>query len=155
MHCGEWQHDVSKSTEMRKKIVGLKNNARAAAMASQAFFVLRQRFAVDKNLAGIGGIETGQKPEQSGLATAGRPNERKRVSESDFEIHGIKDGLGAKLSCYPAQKDFHYLRSFSGISSGITPKSGRGTSTISSTITGSKGTPGATGGAARRSLKTT
>jgi hypothetical protein len=88
---------------MRKKIVSLKNNARAAAMESQSFFVVRQRFAVDENLTGIGGIETGQETEQSGLATAGRPNERKRVSEFEFGIHGIKDYLGGKLFCDPAQ----------------------------------------------------
>ena len=155
MNLGERQHDISKGAEVGKEIEGLKNNARVAAMNSQSLLIPRQRFAIYENFTRIRSIKTGEEAEECGLASAGWSDKRECVGKLRLEIHGIKDGLGSEFLCETAQKDFHFLRSFSGISSGMTRKSGSGTSTISSTITGSNGTPGATGGAARRSLNAT
>ena len=155
MNPGKRQHDISKGAEVGKEIEGLKNNARVAAMNSQSLLVLRQRFTIYENFTSIRGIKTCEQSEECGLASAGWPDKREGVGKLRLEIHDIKDSLGSEFFCETAQKDFHLLRSFSGISSGMTPKSGSGTSTISSTMTGSNGTPGATGGAARRSLNAT
>lgn len=155
MNLGKRQHDISKGAEVGKEIEGLKNNARVAAMNSQSLLVLRQRFTIYENFTRIRSIKACEQSEECGLASAGWSDKREGVGKLRLEIHGIKDSLGSKLFCETAQKDFHLLRSFSGISSGMTPKSGSGTSTISSTMTGSNGTLGATGGAARRSLNAT
>ena len=155
MNLGEWQHDISERAKVGKKVEGLKNNADAAAVESEMLLVPRQRLAVDKDSTRIGGIKAGEQSKECGLATAGRTDQREGMGKLDLEIHRIQHGLGSKFLCETAQNDFHLLRSFSGISSGMTPKSGKGTSTTSSTMTGSNGTPGATGGAARRSLNAT
>jgi len=155
MNLGKRQHDICKGAEVGKEIEGLKNNARVAAMNSQSLLVLRQRLTIYENFTRIGRIKPGEETEEGGLTSAGWSDKGEGVGKLRLEIYGIKDSLGSKLFCETAQKDFHLLRSFSGISSGMTPKSGSGTSTISSTMTGSNGTPGATGGAARRSLNAT
>ncbi len=155
MNLGEWQHDISECAEVGKEVEGLKNNTGAATVESEMLLVPGQWLAIDKDFTRIGGIKTGEQSKQCGLTSAGWSDQREGVGKVDLEIHGIQHGLGSKFLCETAQNDFHLLRSFSGISSGMTPKSGKGTSTTSSTMTGSNGTPGATGGAARRSLNAT
>jgi hypothetical protein len=41
MNLGEREHDISKGAEVGKEIVGLKNNARVAAVDPQALLVPR------------------------------------------------------------------------------------------------------------------
>lgn len=155
MNPGEWQHDISECAEVGKEVEGLKNNTGPAAVKSEMLLVPGQRLAVDKDFTRIGGIKASEQSKECGLTSAGWPDQREGVGKLDLEIHRIQHGLESKFLRETAQSDFHLLRSFSGISSGMTPKSGRGTSTTSSKMTGSNGTPGATGGAARRSLNAT
>ena len=96
MNLGEREHDISQGAEVGKEIVGLKNNARVAAVDSQAFLVLRQRFAVHEDFARVGGIKTCKKTEEGGFTSTGWSDERKGVDKLRLEIHGIKDSLGSE-----------------------------------------------------------
>ena len=116
-------------------------------MGTEAGFIGRNEVPIDSDFTGVRQFESGEEAQESRFSTTRGADEREGVLEFDFEVKGSKDALPAVGFGDPAEGDFHRLRSFSGTSSGISAKSGRGTSMISSTMAGSKGTSGASGGA--------
>ena len=147
MNLLEREADVLKGGEVGEKIVGLEDDAELLAMGAEAGFIGRNEVPIDSDFTGVRQVEPGEEAQESGFSAARGADEREGVIEFDFEVEGSKDALPAVGFGDPAEGDSHRLRSFSGTSSGISAKSGRGTSMISSTMAGSKGTSGASSGA--------
>ena len=147
MNLLERETDILQGGEVWEKIVGLEYDTQSAAMGAESGFIGRNEVPIDPDFSRIGLVEAGEQAEKGGFSAAGGADEGERVIEFDLEVEIPKNTLSTEGFGDPAEADFHRLRSFSGNSSGTAAKSGRGTSTISSTITGSKGTPGASGGA--------
>jgi len=145
--------DILKGSEVGKQVVGLEDDADFLALDSEGVLVSGERLSIDLDFARVGQVEAGEQAEQGRFSAAGRADKRQRVLEFRLKIEIAKNNLSSEGFCYPAKGNFHRLRCFSGSSSGTTAKSGRGTSTISSTIIGSNGVSGASGGAGFNSIK--
>jgi hypothetical protein len=93
VHMNERECDVFDGSQVGKQIVGLEDEPGSKAMPAQSVFIAeRKDGAIDLDGAGVGGLQTGEKPEQGGFAAAGRSDEDEGMDIPEFEVDLLEHG---------------------------------------------------------------